>query len=502
MNLLGKVEEVIRRDALLAPGMRVAVACSGGADSVALLLLLRELAPALGILLSVAHLNHQLRGAAADADEAFVRALAERLGLEFIPRRVDVAARAELEGANLEEAGRQARLEFFAALCSGGMADAVATAHTLDDQAETLLARLLRGTGLTGLAGIQPIIELERGRIVRPLLEVRRAELRAFLQERNQEWREDASNLDPARARNRIRLELTPQLERMNPSGVEHLAHLAAQARQEEHFWQVFIGERFRTLARQQEGEWRIAASQLLEPLGDFYSSAGATTRAVEAAQRGVAQRLVRRLLEAARGSTRQLTEAHVAQVLRLASSGQSGQEVVLPGLRVERSFDVLVFHAGRRPAASVSYSYEIPVPGSVDIQAAHQRLQFKLVAAGERPQVYNGVEAAALDADVLAGFVAGNGGGQASAGTLRLTVRNWRPGDRYQPAGWAHPKKLKTLFQRAQVPASERRHCPVVLSADRIVWTSRFGVAAGCAVGERTRTVLVIVEEPLPERH
>lgn len=501
--------DTIRRHRMLEPGARVAVACSGGADSVALLLLLDELHAELGIQLSVAHLNHQLRGAEADADEAFVRELAGRLGLECAVERTDVAACAHAAGLNLEEAARQTRLEFFSRLCAERKADAVATAHTLDDQAETLLARLLRGTGLTGLAGIQPVLELPSAqpsssqsgraplagppaRLVRPLLGVRRAELRAFLQERQQEWREDATNLDPARTRNRLRLEILPQLERLNPAAAEHLAELAAQAAREEAFWQVFLEERFRSLAREQGGSWRIAAKQLLEPLGDFYSTV--ETRRQEAAQRAVAQRFVRRLAQAARGSTRRLGHDHIEHVLQLAESGQSGQQIALPGLRVERVFDELVFHAEGRPLPSQTYSLEVSVPGSVALPGSGRRLDFKLVAASELAQGYNGGNSAALDAEAIGGLAGQNGRSH------RLTVRNWRPGDTYQPLGSTRPKKLKTLFQRARVPAAERARWPVVVNGDRILWTPRFGVASDCAVGERTRTALVIIEQPLPE--
>ncbi|MFB3095095.1 MAG: tRNA lysidine(34) synthetase TilS, partial [Candidatus Acidiferrales bacterium] len=228
-KLAQKIERAIRRERLLAPGMKVAAGCSGGADSVALVRLLAELKGPLGIRLLVVHLNHQLRGADADADEGFVRRLAERLELEFLVRREDVAARARQRKINVEEAGRLARLEFFASLIAGGKADAVAVAHTLDDQAETVLARILRGAGTRGLAGIYPVVEervpfgfaQDKRRsssklvLVRPLLGVRRAELRDYLSEQEQAWREDATNLDRARLRNRLRLELLPQLSRV-----------------------------------------------------------------------------------------------------------------------------------------------------------------------------------------------------------------------------------------------------------------------------------------------
>ncbi len=491
-TLHNTLRDAVRRLGLLRAGERVAVACSGGADSVALLLLLYDLRSELGIRLSVAHLNHQLRGAEADADESFVHALAGRLGLDCIAERADVAARAHAEGANVEEAARRARLDFFRSLCARGQADAVATAHTLDDQAETLLARLLRGTGVSGLAGIQPVLELNPGRLVRPLLAVRRADLRRFLQERNQDWREDTSNLDPARTRNRLRLDLLPQLEHFNPAATAHLASLAAQASQEESFWRLFIEERFRALAREEQGAWHIAAQQLLEPLGDFYSAVSASPHEAEAAQRAVAQRLLRRLAEAARGDTRRLTSEHIEAILHLAASGQSGQRLDLPGFRVERVFGELVFRS--QPVESPDYNVEVKVPGSVALAPCRHRLEFKLVAASDLTQSYNGVSAGALDAETLGVSPA------ATPGTLRLTVRNWRPGDRYRPQGAARAKKLKTLFQRAHVPAAERARSPVVVSAGRIIWAPRFGVAADCAVGEQTRTALVIRMEPLEE--
>lgn len=504
MDLWGEILRAIRRQRMLKAGERVAVACSGGADSVALLLLLNELKARLGLHLLLAHLNHQLRGADADADEAFVHALAARLGLEFVCERVDVAGRAKAEKLNIEEAGRQARLEFFAGLCATGRADAVALAHTQDDQAETLLARLVRGTGLTGLAGIYPVVEplpgTGCGRLIRPLLEVRRAVLREFLQEQKQEWREDVSNLDPARARNRIRLEVLPRLAELSPAVVGRLGGLARQARCEEAFWRVFIEERFNALSEHAGAEWSIAATRLLEPLWDFAalgrSVVEAGTRLAEEAQRAVAQRLVRRLVMAAKGHTRRLTQEQVEEVLRLAESGTSGQSLTLPGLSVERRFDRLVFHAGApklrlkqssKPGPGAGYRYQVEVPGSVAIAAAGCRLVFKLVAAEEAKRGYNRNKKKMALVD---------------AATVRpcLHVRSWRPGDRYQPVGSARPKKLKTLFQRAHVPIGYRATYPVVVSGEEIVWAPGFGVAAACAVGEATDTALVIVEEPLGE--
>ena len=225
------------------PGDRICCAISGGADSTALLLLLHEANAAtrnaLGVGLSAVHVNHGLRGAESDADEAG-REHRDRLdvALEFV-ERVDTAVRASAERETIEEAARSLRYGCFRALIADGRADSVLTAHTLDDQAETVLMKLLRGAWTEGLAGIAPVVEVPRGRILRPLLATRRDELRAYLEARGQAWREDSSNSDEAFTRNRIRHHVLPLLRAENPSIDHTLANLAETAREEEARWQV-----------------------------------------------------------------------------------------------------------------------------------------------------------------------------------------------------------------------------------------------------------------------
>lgn len=471
MSLLREVERAVRRERLLEPGMRVAVACSGGADSVALLRLLDELKEPLGLRLLVVHLNHQLRGAESDADEGLVRQLAERLGLECVVQREDVAGRAKRERLNLEEAGRRARIDFFTSLIAEGKADAVALAHTLDDQAETVLARIVRGAGTRGLAGIYPVVERAAGRLVRPLLGMRRAALRAFLSEREQAWREDTSNLDRDRLRNRIRLELLPQL---NPAAIEHLGRLAAQAREEESFWSALIEERYRALVTRAGDAFELEVAALLTPAPEL---ACLHARAAREAQRALARRVLRRTLAAVRGDLRRLTQTHVQNVLRLAEEGQSGQRVDLPGAVVERSFERLVFRRSPdKTTPTPTYAIKVEGPGTVALPGGGA-LRFKLVAVEEVESSYNELKGAV----------------DAARAPFPLLVRAWRPGDSYRPAGAARGKKVKTLFREKRVPVGERQRTPVVVCAEEIVWVPRLGVAAGCGLGAASRTALVI---------
>jgi tRNA(Ile)-lysidine synthase len=314
------------------PGLQLGAAVSGGADSVALLTLLAAVRSQLGIVLSVVHFNHQLRGKASDADERFVSALAETRGLPLHAGRADVAAQARREKANLEDASRRARYAYFEKLGQQGSVEAIATAHTMDDQAETVLAHIFRGTGIPGLAGIHPVA----GRIRRPLLDFRRDELRQYLRSRRQPWREDASNRDRNRTRARMRKKLLPLLlKEFNPAAVEHLAALAERAREQASFVGQLAAELLERLAKREAGGLCIGVAQLSDPLGSGHPAGAAALRGA----------LIEQMVEQCKASHGQLSAVHVRAVVRLAQSGETGKRLQLPGgVDVVRQHDALVF--------------------------------------------------------------------------------------------------------------------------------------------------------------
>ena len=245
-----QVLRYIRRCGLIKAGHRVLVAVSGGADSVALLRVLLELRAELGIVLAVAHFNHGLRGENSDADEHFVADLATRHELQFFVERVRVAEHAADERMGLESAGRDLRYEWLTSVAGEHHFDVVATAHTADDQAETVLMKFLRGAGSRGLAGIYPVMirgEAEKIRFVRLLLSTTRAEVETYLESLGQDWREDESNLDRHFLRNRVRHELLPLLERdYNPNIRQRLNERAGINRAEEAYWDEVIAPALR----------------------------------------------------------------------------------------------------------------------------------------------------------------------------------------------------------------------------------------------------------------
>lgn len=483
--LARQVLETIRKYRMMGPGDRVGVGVSGGADSVALLLLLSELREVLGLRLLVLHFNHRLRGADSDADEAFVAELAGQLGLEFVAGREAVAARARAEGWNLEDAARRLRYDFFDRIVREGRADRVAVGHTADDQAETVLAHILRGTGLTGLAGIYPV----RGHMVRPLVELRRAALREYLLARGQLWREDASNLDQTRLRARIRHQLLPVLEReFNPGVVAHLTSLASRAREDEAFWSALLEERMAALVKQTPGGLEIRVADLLAPLPLL-----SPPEQIAEASGPLTRRLIRRLVEAVKGDRTRLTAQHVEQVLTLAAAPGGGRTTHLPGgVRVERNFDRLLFcrpavaHPGATGSGTMearlkAYDYPVDLPqqgtAAVDIPEICSRFCLKLIdwrAAPRETRELPGV----LDRDLL---------------SPPFRLRNWRPGDAYRPKGHAHMQKVKRLFREFRIAARERAQWPVFTSGGRVAWVLGLPAAEEYAAGPGTRSALMI---------
>jgi len=462
----------IRRQALLHPGDRVAAAVSGGADSVGLLRVLLELRKELGIVLSVAHFNHGLRGAESDAEERFVADLAKRHKLGFRRAAEEVRRLAAEEQLSLEAAARRLRYAWFERLLGEGVVNRVATGHTLDDQAETVLMRVARGAGTRGLAGIYPEFSVpgshfaEGSRvsavnsspsIVRPLLSTRRREVVAFLRGLGQDWREDSSNRDLRFARNRVRHGILPRLERaLNPAVCEALAETADLARAEEEYW---------------EKETALILPAVLRPGRPATLKAQALLELPLALER----RVVRGACEAL---GLRLEFRHVEEILDVAAG--AAKAAALPrGWRATRKGKGIEIEAGACPVPA-NYEYELSVPGTVFIPEAGLTLEAVLIPghAGYNPE------------HCLAPSLLNSG----------LKVRNWLAGERFWPAHSKAPKKIKELLQERHLAGPEKKLWPVAVSGGEIVWMRGFAVPArfGLRVGDGE--AVVIREVPAAE--
>lgn len=430
---------------LLKPGMRLAVGLSGGADSVALLRALHERGAEIGLVLHAAHLHHGLRGEEADADLAFARELADTLGIPFHEAHVNVAAEAQADpksgkaGETIEEAARRLRYSWFRQLLLKTPLDAIATAHTLDDQAETVVARFLRGAWTEGLSGIAPRLDTPEGPILRPLLNATRPEVEAYLARLGQTWREDSSNRHLSFTRNRIRHELLPLLEAWNPRLRQHLVHLATLASDEEAWWTAEVT--------------RLAPQILLPGLpvrGGGRSAGGgqAPSFAVDVTRfAALAPALQRRLLRHAAEQLGAKPDFEATESLRLmAVVGRSGQKLELAqGLQAERTQRELrltcspVSEPEAGPAEPLP-EYRGAVPGEIDAPAFGLRLKIDSRNPGTE---------------------------QGNAAILR----NWKAGDRVTLRYSSGPRKVKEVLQRLKVSGSTRTIWPVLELNGRIVW-------------------------------
>jgi len=462
MSVIARVRQYIHQHDLIRPDTRVVAAVSGGSDSTALAYILRELAAAGELeLVGLAHFNHQLRESAVN-DERCVAAIADAISVPLFVEREDVAARARREQRSIEDAGRTARHAFYDRARAHFSADTVALGHTRDDQAETMLLRLIRGAGPRGLAAMYP----RKDHIIRPLLAVKREELRAWLGERRVTFVEDETNADVSIPRNRIRAELLPLLTaRFNPSIVDTLADEADLARE---IW-----------------EWMTAAaaayraSEGSNPPNPFDElNVKMLMAAPMALRRLIVWEAMRR---AARG--RPVGLGHVQAALRLMETGGA---IDAPAHRVERVGDRLVL-TGRAPGRTGRvrpnlFRYPLSIPGEVRLPEAGWIVSAQTADSGAMVGNEPIEPAASGIAIVRSDLCRGP-----------LSVRNRRPGDRFRPVGLDGRKKLQDFFVDRKVARRDRDAVPLVVdAADRIVWVAGHGIDEAFRVTDPAQAVVI----------
>jgi tRNA(Ile)-lysidine synthase len=458
----------MRQGGVFRPGERVGVAVSGGPDSILLLDFMTRFAAETGFRASVVHFNHRLRGGESSGDESFVSVVAGKHGLEFLRAEADVRGEARESRRNLEATARDLRYRFFFSLVRHGKLDKIATAHTANDQAETVLLRLLRGAGSRGLGGIHPVLD---GAIIRPFLGVTRWEVEAEVNARRLEFRADPSNLDLRFRRNRIRHDLLPRLENdFNPMIVRHLAHLAMHLRDDDELLDLEARERARP--------WRIRDGPVEKiPI-----------RALRELPRALQVRVLRQMSASALHNSPALSSAQIESMLYFLVTSTSGKRLLLTGgLEVGREFDWLTFRQAGSDAAGGGYSFAVSLPGAAPIPGLGVKLAFEIA---ENPQTkggnaaYNDFEGSIrLDLDKIKDG---------------LVLRNWREGDRFHPINRRRSCKLKELFQERKIPAAHRKFWPVLEHGREIVWVRGFPPCSAAAATSSTLLTLTIREEPL----
>lgn len=455
MPVLKTIEATVRRYRMFAPGDRVVVGVSGGPDSVALVHALWRLRDRLRISLVIGHLNHQLRGSASYEDANFVRQLGEQLDLPVVVELNDVRSRARSYHLSLEAAAREARYRFFDYVAEKRSAQKIATGHTANDQAETILMRLFRGSGTSGASGIRPVLD---GRIVRPLLRVTRREVDAYLAAHHLTARMDVSNTDLSYLRNRIRHTVLPRLEEeYNPEIVAAFGRFGEVLRAEEEFLEHEADQVFQqSLIEQQADRVLVAAPPL------------------QASALALQRRVIRRAVAAIGGRPDVLTFDHVERTLTLIEHDQPGRILALPGgLRVERRREAVLFRKG----AARPFEVTLDIPGTTELPESAGRIQTRILDLGDVPPPQDRT-CAVFDAEAI---------------QEPVIVRTRRPGDRLDPIGMAGTKPLKALLNEWAIPRLERDSIPLLVSRDRILWVIGRRVSRWAAVSPQTKQVLVV---------
>ena len=456
--ILARVEDFCTREGLLQPGtpLQLAAAVSGGADSMALLLLLRQLQPRFGYTLSACHVNHGLRGQSADRDEAFVRAECARLG---VPLRVFHAAELALPPAHAgEDWARRLRYTAFVQLQGQGI-DAIATAHTANDQAETLLLRLARGTGLHGAGGIRP----RRGCYLRPLLCLSRAETEAVCRAAGQTWVTDETNDTDAYARNRLRHSALPALESTNAAAVQNLARFCEKAARADAYLAAGAAKLL-AAARLPGAEpaWQLALLQAADPL--LLETA---LHSLVAPVRDAEEKYVQLLCAVVRQGSGavQLT----GQVRFCAGNGCLRQETLLQALpgQPENLPPQLPFLPEKQPEFRLRGGWK----GKAELLKADFEEKIQVV---HKKDLKNQADYARITT-LYAGLV----------------LRTRQPGDVYRPAGRSVHNRLRKWMNEAGIPAQMRDQLPLLAAGSEVLWVCGAGFAEGLAPDEDTAQVL-----------
>lgn len=454
-KLVGAIERSLSRVGVL-PGSSLLIGLSGGADSVALTCALLDLRERLGLKIAAAHLNHRIRADESDRDEEFVRDTCARLGIDLVVERAEGLASA----ANLEERAREVRLAFLGRVADRAGADYVVLGHHRDDQAETVLMRLMRGAGATGMAAMS---ERGPGRLLRPMLAISRAEIRDYLVARSIPFVEDSTNSSPDILRNRIRAELIPMLERDYAPGLSvRLVELAGEMRS--------LDELVGSIAARELDAMRTQAGAL------DVSGFGALNPAVQA----VALRL---FLSERMGSLRGISRAHVEDLLHLTLGGGPSDSIDLPrGWRAEREYQFLrLVHSSAQPGelARSRFSVAIAADGITIVEAAGFKFAASTVAASHA-SMPESLSVAVFDAAKIA--------------DTGLIVRNYVQGDRMRPIGMRGTRKLHDVFVDRKLPRARRERFPVVTVGDAIAWIP--GIArAQCALVTKATEIVLRVE-------
>ncbi len=463
--MLDCVRNTIREYGMILPQEKVLVAVSGGADSMALLHILKELQKEGLCVIHVAHVEHGIRGEASEEDARFVEKVCLEWNLPFHLKKVQVPELAMEWKVSHEVAGRKARYDFFMEILAKIEGQKIAVAHHMDDQAETLLLHLMRGSGGKGLGGMQPVRE---GKIIRPLIQVTRSQIEDYCRDNHIHYRRDATNLERVYQRNRMRVDVIPYLkEHYNPDIIATLARTAEILRQDEEYLDGKSREAFNSLLKKDENGLHICIKGFLD------------------CHTALQRRVLRLVFASLTGSTTDVGYKHINEIIHLAASERAGLELDMPnGVKVRRGYASLIFSLFNGKQAS--YCYEVHVPGRVEIPEANGTLRCDILSS-----IPNGMITSHSP------FVQYFDGDR---WPKEAVIRNRKPGDRIQPLGSPGTKKLKDYFIDRKVDRWKRDGIPVIAVGNRVLWVIGYDMGEEIKVTKETKKFLKMefIKNPL----
>jgi tRNA(Ile)-lysidine synthase len=459
--LFDQFRRTIDRYHLLEKGDRLIVGVSAGVDSMVLLHLLNAYCEAFHLFLIVAHVNHGFRPEESEKEAELVQKESEQLGLPFEYGQFNVKEFQKLSGFSPQDAARKIRFQFFDDLLKKHHAKKIALGHNADDQVETILLRLIRGSGLQGLKGILPLRE---GKVIRPLLEVWREEIESFAIEKGIHFRLDSSNLKPDYLRNRIRLALIPSVEReYQPNFKKVLLRTSAILREENDYLERGTEEAYQTIVQESKNTLSFKFSEY------------------QSLHQAIQWRIIRKMMETicAQGMVVEEREwSDVRQIhQRLCQPPPSFILELSHGIWIEKRYDIIELgRGGVRP--SPPFEVELIFPGRTIIEELGKEIVIEEVNGAQFRDYKESLTMAFMDYESL---------------QFPLRIRNFRPGDRFHPLGIKGTQKLKEFFIDHKVPKFERHKIPLVISGEMIAWIVGYRIDERVKITEKTKRVLKV---------
>ncbi|MDR5659120.1 tRNA lysidine(34) synthetase TilS [Serpentinicella sp. ANB-PHB4] len=457
--MIQEIKETIKREKLIEVGDKVIVGISGGPDSVCLLHALHSIKEDLKIDLYAAHLNHNFRGIASQLDAHYVSQLCERLNILCFIKSEDVSEFAKKNSLSLEEAGRIKRYQFFEEVSEKvGVSSKIAVAHNLNDQAETVLMRFLRGTGTEGLTAIH----FKRGKIIRPLLNVKRKEIEDYCFLHKLDPRIDGTNLEPIYHRNKIRIELIPYLkENYNPNIIETMARMAEILKHDSSFM---------------EEQGKIAFNDAV--LSEENNVIVLSVEKIKQKHAALKPRILRLATEKLMGRKEALEYKHIQSILNILEKGDTAKRLTLPlGISFRTSYDKLILSMGESDYDG-EYAYELEPEGYKYISEIGQEIHIKVLEKEEKVAISRDKYLKYFDYDKVKN---------------NLLIRNRKEGDRFWPLGLSGSKKLKDFFIDYKIDREKRKLIPLVCDGEEIMWVVGYRMSEKYKITDSTKRILAI---------